>query len=105
MAKPGSICCARRNSSIASSYSKLWRYSTPRTKNGCAAAAPDVGKEMRPSTGGGAPSKDAEAAKYQHNRGTQSNGAHLPRGTGKSTSLAPMVRLKPDTTDTTGQSG
>src|SRR5436305_10022244 len=49
MAKPGSIFCACRNASIASSYSKLWRKRTPRTKRGCACAEPDVGKEMRPS--------------------------------------------------------
>src|SRR5215218_6829995 len=51
MAKPASTRCAWRNASIASSYSKLWSRSRPRMKGACAAAAPDVGKETRPSDG------------------------------------------------------
>src|SRR5437588_12309569 len=48
IANDGSRRSASRNASMASSYSKLWRSSTPRMKCGCAAGAPEVGKEMWP---------------------------------------------------------
>src|SRR5207247_1160802 len=61
IAKPGSIFCACRNASIASSYSKLCRYRTPRRNTGCAAAAPDVGKEMCPRSAACDEAKDTKA--------------------------------------------
>src|SRR5262245_51225740 len=53
---------ASRNAAIASSYSKLWRSRTPRMNDACAAGAPEVGNEMRPSIGAGCASRTTAAA-------------------------------------------
>src|SRR5262245_49008587 len=48
MAKSGSSSCALRNSSAASSYSKLCSSSTPCRNDFCACGAPEVGKSIWP---------------------------------------------------------
>src|SRR4029450_3945386 len=51
MANPGSIRSASWNDFAASSYSKLWRYRTPRVKAAWAFGEPEVGKLIVPSLG------------------------------------------------------
>src|SRR4029450_10868737 len=51
MANPGAIRSASWNDFAASSYSKLWRYRTPRVKAAWAFGEPEVGKLIVPSLG------------------------------------------------------
>src|SRR5438552_8440265 len=73
MAKPGSRLCARRNASLASSYSKRWSAASPCAKAVRASAETDSGKfaAVWPLRAIG------DAASHDKHARNKSRGAHL----------------------------